>query len=74
MSLTLYVGSLYSSRTGTHADTETQANQNANIDRFVYLRVFGSYSLCSLSAYLRIHAVVRAQIHIPNLALFIFFL
>ena len=55
----------------THALTRTDARRKTcrpNMHRFVCLRIFGRCSLCSLSACCRILAVVRAQMHILNLA------
>ena len=50
----------------THADRR-QRTQYTNMHRFVCRRGFGSFCSCSLSAFRRI-VVVRAQLHIPNLA------
>ena len=52
----------------THADRR-QRNQYTTMHRFVCRRGFGSFFSCSLSACRRILVVVvRAQLHIPNLA------
>ena len=50
----------------TQTATQIDAKQYTNMHRFVCLRGFGSYFLCSLSARRGILAVVRAGIRIPN--------
>ena len=52
-----------------HARTDTLTHslrRRFNMRTFVYLRICGSCSLCSLSAYHHILAVVRTQIHISD--------